>query len=344
MLPNRFPERGEAPEYNSVDALAVVRDRGRRMARRRGRRRPERRRERSALLERCGRRRSSRLRGRHAPRHPRDDDGLLACGEPGVQLTWMDAKLGDWVVTPRIGKPVEVQALWLNALARRRALLAALGELRDGARAAFAARFWNESRGCLYDVVDVDHVAGAVDADAAPEPDCSRSAGCRFALLDGERARRSSTPSSASCWTPLGLRSLAPGEPGYAPRYAAACASATAPTTRAPCGRGCWARSSRPGCTCRRRQRGTAQRARALRRSAAASHARRSGFGHLSEIADGDPPYTPAAARSRRGRSRSCCDWKPCWQTCRQRPRPSRANASAPPTSSCSAGPGRRWS
>ena len=63
---------------------------------------------------------SWRVRSRNALRHPRGPDGLLAAGEPGVQLTWMDAKIGDWVVTPRIGKPVEVQVLWLNALRDRR--------------------------------------------------------------------------------------------------------------------------------------------------------------------------------------------------------------------------------
>ena len=94
-----------------------------------------------------------------------DADGLLACGAPGVQLTWMDAKVGDHVVTPRIGKPVEVQALWINALrlARR-----ALRGRADRAQATFRARFWNAATGCLYDVVDADHVAGRGDARLRP--------------------------------------------------------------------------------------------------------------------------------------------------------------------------------
>src|SRR4030095_12579816 len=73
-----------------------------------------------------------------------DGTGLLAAGKPGVQLTWMDAKVGDWVVTPRLGKPVEIQALWINALriaGRRSARWAALA---SHAQATFAERFWNE--------------------------------------------------------------------------------------------------------------------------------------------------------------------------------------------------------
>src|SRR5205823_14458132 len=112
MLPNRFADQGEAPEFNAVDAalwyvVAVhdflgaagsVTERDRRAL------------ETAVEAILSGYARGTRYRIRA------DDDGLLAAGEPGVQLTWMDAKVGDWVVTPRIGKPVEVQALWLNAL------------------------------------------------------------------------------------------------------------------------------------------------------------------------------------------------------------------------------------
>src|SRR5581483_12335275 len=76
-----------------------------------------------------------------------DDDGLLAAGEPGLQLTWMDAKVGDWVVTPRIGKPVEVQALWLNALAIVSGWDARWREPYERGRRAFGERFWNADVG-----------------------------------------------------------------------------------------------------------------------------------------------------------------------------------------------------
>src|ERR1019366_3523154 len=118
-----------------------------------------------------------------------DSDGLLACGVPGMQLTWMDAKVGDWVVTPRIGKPVEVQALWLNALgltSRRNPEWRALFE--QGC-ASFQQRFWNEARGCLYDVVDVDHQPGRVDDRVRPNQ-LFAVGGLPLALIEGERAAR----------------------------------------------------------------------------------------------------------------------------------------------------------
>ena len=80
----------------------------------------------------------------------------------------MDAKVGDWVITPRIGKPVEVQALWLNALRIAGATTLEYGALYRQALASFQLRFWNEQRGCLYDVVDVDHVPGRNDAALRP--------------------------------------------------------------------------------------------------------------------------------------------------------------------------------
>src|ERR1044071_10461769 len=92
-----------------------------------------------------------------------DDDGLLAAGEEGAQLTWMDAKVGGRVITPRRGKPVEIQALWYNALRTMGEFARAFGFVADegkyagmAARASesFNAQFWNEEAGCLYDVVD----------------------------------------------------------------------------------------------------------------------------------------------------------------------------------------------
>lgn len=143
MIPNRFPDGGEAPEYNAVDAslwyvivvqewIAAMEKRGRALtgaqeARLKG--------AVTAILD--GYARGTRFGIRL------DTDGLLAAGEPGVQLTWMDAKVGDRVITPRIGKPVEVEALWLNALhfGERFAGI----EARRYARglAAFRERFWN---------------------------------------------------------------------------------------------------------------------------------------------------------------------------------------------------------
>ena len=97
-----------------------------------------------------------------------DHDGLLACGEPGVQLTWMDARIGDECVTPRIGKPVEVQALWINAHAIAGRREPRWHELAEHATTSFAARFWDAERTQLHDVVDCDHVAGTFDATCRP--------------------------------------------------------------------------------------------------------------------------------------------------------------------------------
>ena len=92
-----------------------------------------------------------------------DADGLLHAGEHGTQLTWMDAKVGDWVVTPRQGKAVEVNALWYAAISVRSPLQGgAEGAIRAAARqgrrgkGAFCAQFWNDELGCLYDVVNAD--------------------------------------------------------------------------------------------------------------------------------------------------------------------------------------------
>ena len=125
-----------------------------------------------------------------------DADGLLACGVPGVQLTWMDAKVGDRVITPRIGKPVEVQALWINALRAAGGRYAVRGRSRRTPR--FARASGTRPRGCLYDVVDVDHVAGRVDASVRPNQ-IFAVGGLPFALLDGDARAPSSRRSSASC-------------------------------------------------------------------------------------------------------------------------------------------------
>jgi len=220
MLPNRFPDRGESPEFNSVDASLwyVIAVRDLLHAAQQGRRRGLGSRERTRLLDACeailhGYRQGTRY-GIRA-----DEDGLLRAGEPGVQLTWMDAKVGDWVVTPRIGKPVEVQALWLNALAfGGEEMSDQWKNLFERGRVSFESRFWNESGGYLYDVVDVDHQLGTADPAFRPNQ-IFAVGGLPIPLLEGGRARRVVDAVEERLLTPLGLRSLAPGEPGYVGRY-----------------------------------------------------------------------------------------------------------------------------
>jgi predicted glycogen debranching enzyme len=216
MLPNQIPDHGEAPEYNSVDAslwyaivvhefLDAARNDGVLTA------------QRDLLIDTVETILASFLHGtRYGIRG--DSDGLLACGVPGVQLTWMDAKVGDRVITPRIGKPVEVQALWLNALGLAARCNPKWQPRFDQGCATFRQRFWNEARGCLYDVVDVDHQPGKLDASLRPNQ-IFAVGGLPLALIEDDRAARMVQVVQDQLWTPMGLRSLAPGEPGYAPHY-----------------------------------------------------------------------------------------------------------------------------
>ena len=176
-----------------------------------------------------------------------DQDGLLAAGVPGLQLTWMDSKIGDWVVTPRTGKPVEVQALWLNALWIAGQFSERWKEPFLRSRESFAARFWNEQGSYLYDVVDVDHQPGKVDELFRPNQILAIG-GLPIPLIGGERAKRIVEAVTQRLWTPLGLRSLAPEEPDIRCGMKAACESATAFTTKEPSGPGLSVRLSRPGC------------------------------------------------------------------------------------------------
>ena len=147
-----------------------------------------------------------------------DDDGLIAAGEPGVQLTWMDAKVGDWVVTPRIGKPVEIQALWLNALHVAGSFSKRWTEHLQKGKASFAQKFWNEQAGCLFDVVDNNHEPGSMDDSFRPNQ-IFAVGGLPLQLLDDEKAKSVVEKVEQQLLTPVGLRSLSPDHPDYKPRY-----------------------------------------------------------------------------------------------------------------------------
>ncbi len=153
-------------------------------------------------------------------------DGLLRAGQPGVQLTWMDAKVGDWVVTPRTGKPVEINALWHNALcvAAEIAERAGQADFADDcraraaeAKASFGGLFWNPDAGCLYDVIAPD---GTPDASVRPNQIFAVS--LPFPVIDPKSDEANSVLDTvtAHLLTPNGLRTLAPGSDGYRPRYA----------------------------------------------------------------------------------------------------------------------------
>ena len=146
-------------------------------------------------------------------------DGLLACGERGSQLTWMDAKVGDYAVTPRIGKPVEIQCLWIHALKIAATLLDASWEARHQlALSSFQRKFWNAERDCLYDVIDCDHEKNQVDALIRPNQ-IFAVGGLPMQLLPLPKAQAVVRTVETHLITPMGPRSLAPGEPGYRGRY-----------------------------------------------------------------------------------------------------------------------------
>jgi predicted glycogen debranching enzyme len=217
MLPNRFPDGGGAPEYNSVDAALwfVIAVHELISAR------PPATADRNRLAEAV----EAILTGYAlGTRHDivAGEDGLLAAGEPGVPLTWMDAKVGEWAVTPRIGKPVEIQALWLNALwiGNRLHLPSAARwmDLHVRGRASFETRFWNPATGGLFDVIDVDHLPGKTDAAFRPNQ-IFAVGGLPLPMLEGARARAIVDAVETRLWTPLGLRTLAPDEPGYRSSY-----------------------------------------------------------------------------------------------------------------------------
>ena len=291
MLPNRFPDAGDEPELNAVDAslwyivavhdfLQAMERSGRKLTR--------------AAHQRLVAAVDSILTGysmgtRYGIRA--DRDGLLAAGVPGVQLTWMDARVGDRVITPRIGKPVEVQALWINALR----IGATLSERWNGMYSAFRSfqqRFWYEGGGYLYDVVDVDHRQGEVDTTFRPNQ-IFAIGGLPYPLLEGVRARQVVDAVEARLWTPLGLRSLAPTEPGYVGHY-----QGDVTQRDQAYHQGCvwpWLLGAFIEAWLRVRDN-----SHAAKREAAArflepleEHLGRAGIGHVSEIADGHPPYTP---------------------------------------------------
>ena len=217
MLPNRFPDAGDRPEYNTVDATLwyfeavrafldytndeeFVRD---------------------ALYDVLADILGWHVKGTRYNIHV-DADGLLYSGAEGVQLTWMDAKVGDWVVTPRQGKAVEIQALWYNALRVMKRLAEKFNDeakakeyalMAEHARQSFDRQFWNEAVECLYDVVDGDR------RDASVRPNQIFAVSLPYSMLQPEKARRVVEKVERELLTPYGLRSLAPGDSHYRARY-----------------------------------------------------------------------------------------------------------------------------
>jgi predicted glycogen debranching enzyme len=292
MLPNRFPDDGGVPEYNSVDAslwfVVAVHEllgaAGKRMG-------LISRAQKARLQESCLAIVSGYARGTRYGIHM-DDDALLAAGERGQQLTWMDARVGDREITPRIGKPVEVQALWLNALHAVSVFDVSWGHVLARGMLSFGERFWNADRRILYDVIDVDHVRGTCDTTLRPNQ-VFAIGGLPLPIVTNGRARVIADAIEQYLWTPRGLRSLARMEPGYVPHYEGDSGrrdGAYHQGTVWP-----WLIGAFVDAWIRVRGSTDDVRAAASRRFVAPlhEHLEDAGLGHVSEITDGDAPFTP---------------------------------------------------
>ena len=218
LLPNTFPDRGGQPEYNSVDSALWYFEAVRAYAEVTGDYDWVFNRIYSTLTEIV----NAYIRGaRYNIRL--DTDGLVHAGENGVALTWMDARLNGVPVTPRAGKPVEIQALWYNALRIMESFAARqdsgrkpfYASLAESTRAAFRAKFWNGSENCLFDVVD-----GAVGNDASIRPNQVFAVSLAHKLLEPEAARQMLDVVERELLTPFGLRTLSPKDPQYRGTYA----------------------------------------------------------------------------------------------------------------------------
>ena len=217
MIPNRFPEYGEIPEYNTVDAslwyinalwqyLKYTDDK--------------------TILK------TPVLKSvqdiihyyHHGTRFgiSADSDGLITAGEAGWQLTWMDSKIQNWVVTPRQGKPVEINALWYNAL---KIMFSIMADLKDSEKTeyyevlaekcakSFREKFWSDKLGYLYDYIDGEHL------DDSLRPNQVFALSLDFRMLPNDQEKSIMEAMEKHLLTPYGLRSLAPDDPCYCPRY-----------------------------------------------------------------------------------------------------------------------------
>jgi predicted glycogen debranching enzyme len=217
MLPNRFPDGADEAEYNTVDATLWYFEAIRAYVEKTG----DYDFVRENLYAKLAETIAWHLRGTRYNIHV-DTDGLLYAGTDGVQLTWMDAKIGDLVITPRIGKPVEIQALWYNALKIMADFAEKFGDDLDNkryeamaemAKQSFNAVFWNDAEDCLFDVV----INGMRDGSVRPNQIFAVS--LPNSMLSIGQAQKVVAKVEAELLTPVGLRSLSPKDKDYCPIY-----------------------------------------------------------------------------------------------------------------------------
>lgn len=289
MLPNNFPDQhGDVPGYNTVDAtlwyveavrdytahtgdLSLARD----------------------LFPTLQDIIAWHDKGTRYRIHRDPADGLLYSGEDGAQLTWMDVKIEHWVVTPRTGKAVEINALWHNALCCLAELATRLGEpaapyaqWAEAARAGFA-RFWNAERGYCYDVLDGPH---GHDPALRPNQLLALSLHHNGHLLTPEQQHAVLTACARHLLTPHGLRSLSPADPAYIGHY-----NGDRITRDAAYHQGTvWGWLIGPWVSAHWRVHRNAAAARGFVQPLL-HHLNAHGLGTVSEVFDGDPPHAPFA-------------------------------------------------
>jgi predicted glycogen debranching enzyme len=287
MLPNQFPRAGEAPMYNSVDAALWYFDAIHQYF------------EETSDVELLAELFpvldgiiDAHVRGTRYQIHVDPSDGLLYAGEPGVQLTWMDAKVNGRVVTPRIGKPVEVNALWLNAAASMARFALVLGrngaryeELADRARSGFA-RFWNSEKKFCFDVIDSPGFPGGNDT--ALRPNQIFGVSLRETALSADQQRAVVEVCARELLTSFGLRSLGPHEPGYRGHYAGGPEERDSAYHQGTA----WGWLLGPFALAHLRVHQDAAEAMSFLEPMFAQITA-AGLGTASEIYDGDPPFTP---------------------------------------------------
>ncbi|HLL15113.1 MAG TPA: amylo-alpha-1,6-glucosidase [Pyrinomonadaceae bacterium] len=291
VIPNRFPDGDDEPEYNNVDGTLWFVNAVGELARRTG------------DIEFVREHLYARLR-EFVEWHERGtiysiragQDGLLCAGQDDVQLTWMDAKIGDYVVTPRAGKAVEIQALWYNALRTIEEIAARVDDdwmrnhcraLAELARASFHGLFWNEADSCLY-----DYINPAGEPDAAIRPNQIFALSLPHPIMTGARSLPVVATVRRELLTPYGLRSLSPRHPDYRPRYEGDAYSRDTAYHQGTV----WAWLIGPFVTAYLRAHGrtpaSVEQARGFLRSFR-EHLTEAGVGQVSEIFDGDAPHTP---------------------------------------------------
>ncbi|MEM6592447.1 MAG: amylo-alpha-1,6-glucosidase [Cyanobacteria bacterium P01_C01_bin.73] len=290
MLPNLFPEAGATPEYNTVDAVLWLFEAFRAYIDATS--------DTDLLAELFPALESAidwHQKGTRYSIHL-DNDGLIYAGEPGVQLTWMDAKVGDWVVTPRIGKPIEVNALWVNALQIMVAFARQLGKptetyksMMDRAKKGFQ-RFWNPALGYCYDVLDSPD-----GDDAALRPNQIFAVALpgvgESGLLTSAQQKAIVDVVAGQLLTSHGLRSLAPSDPNYVGTYGGDPLKRDGAYHQGTT----WGWLLGPFVQAHYRVYGDSAIARSFLEPMA-DHLRAGCVGTLSEIFDGDAPMTPRGA------------------------------------------------